>query len=116
MHKGGPVECGRGFVLHSRDYEHENTLHIDDDMALTATVDVIKALAAGEGPDKSVFALGYSGWGAGQLNDEIRANGWLVARADPAIIFDGENETKWNRALASIGIDPASLSSAAGRA
>ncbi|BCX18225.1 MAG: hypothetical protein KatS3mg117_1907 [Geminicoccaceae bacterium] len=116
VHVGGPVETGRGFVLHSCDYVQENTLVIDDRFALTATVDVLKAIAEGSGPRRKVFALGYSGWAPGQLDAEIQANGWLVAPADEELVFGGDDESKWQRALARLGVDPVALSSAAGRA
>jgi putative transcriptional regulator len=116
VHFGGPVETSRGFVLHSPDYVLESTLVIDDSFALTATVEVLKAIAAGEGPKRRVFALGYAGWAAGQLDREIQENGWLVVPADADIVFSIDNETKWQRALAKIGVDPSLLSSAAGHA
>jgi len=116
VHVGGPVETGRGFVLHSCDYVQENTLVIDDRFALTATVDVLKAIAEGGGPRRKVFALGYSGWAPGQLDAEIQANGWLVAPADEELVFGGDDESKWQRALARLGVDPVALSTAAGRA
>jgi putative transcriptional regulator len=116
VHVGGPVETGRGFVLHSCDYVQESTLVIDDRFALTATVDVLKAIAEGGGPRRKVFALGYSGWAPGQLDAEIQANGWLVAPADEELVFGGDDESKWQRALARLGVDPVALSTAAGRA
>ena len=115
--KGGPVETGRGFVLHSSDFViDKSTLPIDDGICLTATVDILRAIAQGEGPKKAVLALGYAGWGAGQLETEINENGWLHCAADPAILFDGGFETKYERALRKIGIDPARLSTQAGHA
>lgn len=117
IHLGGPVETGRGFVLHSTDYYVENsTLEIDDYVSLTATIDILKALAAGQGPDQAILALGYAGWSPGQLEDEIQANGWLHCPADPDLIFDADVETKYHRALAKIGIDPSHLVSDAGHA
>ncbi|MFO1069364.1 MAG: YqgE/AlgH family protein [Geminicoccaceae bacterium] len=116
VHFGGPVETSRGFVLHSPDYVLESTLVIDDAFALTATVDVLKAIASGEGPRRRVFALGYAGWGAGQLDQEIQDNGWLLVPADQDLVFSSDNEAKWNRALAKIGVNPSLLSSAAGHA
>lgn len=114
---GGPVEVERGFVLHSPDYHRQDaTLQVDDDVSMTATVDVLRAIAAGRGPMRSLFALGYAGWGPGQLEQEIRQNGWLHCEADPEIVFDRSDETKWARALAQIGVDPSLLSSAAGSA
>ena len=116
VHVGGPVETGRGFVLHSCDYVQESTLVIDDRFALTATLDVLKAIALGTGPRRKVFALGYAGWAPGQLDQEIQENGWLVAPAAEELVFGRDDATKWQRALARLGVDPASLSSAAGRA
>jgi putative transcriptional regulator len=116
VHVGGPVQPSRGFVLHSADYVQESTLVIDDLFALTATVDVLRAIAEGAGPERRVLALGYAGWAAGQLDAEIQSNGWLVAPADPDIVFDRDNGSKWLRAMHAIGVDPAVLSSTAGHA
>ncbi len=114
---GGPVETGRGFVLHSTDYHvSDSTLCVDDAVGLTATLDVLKALAEGSGPKKALLALGYSGWGPGQLEGEIQNNGWLHCDADDLLIFDGTLDDRYDRALAKIGVDPALLSSAAGHA
>jgi putative transcriptional regulator len=114
---GGPVQTDRGFVLHSADFHIRNsTLPIDDDVSLTATIDILRAIAVGEGPDRALLALGYAGWGAGQLENEIQLNGWLHCPADPAIVFDSALDTKYARALRSIGIDLASLSVIAGHA
>ncbi|MBL8588378.1 MAG: YqgE/AlgH family protein [Methylobacteriaceae bacterium] len=115
--RGGPVETGRGFVLHSNDYFIDNsTLPIDGDINLTATVDILRAIAKGEGPAQAVLALGYAGWSPGQLESEIQANGWLHCPADPSFIFDQELGSKYERALRKIGVEPAMLSSTAGRA
>ncbi len=117
VHFGGPVETSRGFVLHSADYfAADSTLPINESVCLTATVDILKAIARGDGPDKAILALGYAGWAAGQLEYEIQTNGWLNCPADPAIVFDGELESKYARALDSLGIDPSHLVVAAGRA
>ena len=116
VHFGGPVESSRGFVLHSADYVQDSTLLINDDIALTATIDVLRAIAEGKGPARRVLALGYAGWAAGQLDAEIQANGWLLVPADPDLVFDPDNDTKWERALAKIGIDLTLLSSEAGHA
>ncbi len=116
IHFGGPVEAGRGFVLHSSEYQQDATLEVEDGVALTATVDILKAIARGYGPLRSLLALGYAGWGPGQLDDEIRANGWLQAPADHELIFGGDQETKWERSIAKIGIDPRMLSDEAGHA
>jgi putative transcriptional regulator len=117
VHVGGPVETGRGFVLHSADYHAEDsTLPIDDRVSLTATVDILKAIAGGKGPDRAILALGYAGWRAGQLESEIQANGWLHCAADLDLLFDRNLEQKYERALSKIGIDPSYLVSEAGHA
>ncbi|MFN3624242.1 MAG: YqgE/AlgH family protein [Hyphomicrobium sp.] len=117
IHVGGPVETGRGFVLHSSDYfADDSTLPIEDGVCLTATIDILKAIAAGHGPNRALLALGYAGWSPGQLESEIQANGWLNCPADPDLIFDPDLEGKYARALAKIGIDPSHLVSDAGHA
>ena len=116
VHFGGPVESGRGFVLHTSDYHQDATLDVVDGVALTATVDILKAIAQGKGPHKSLLALGYAGWGPGQLDMEIKANGWLQVPSDSEIIFDIEPDTKWDRAIQRLGIDPHMLSDEAGHA
>ena len=115
--KGGPVETGRGFVLHSSDFFIQDaTLRIDEEICLTATVDILKAIARGDGPVSAILALGYAGWAAGQLESEIQDNGWLHCDADPDLIFGGDVEEKYLRALRKIGIDPGMLSNEAGHA
>ncbi len=115
--KGGPVETGRGFVLHSADFFIENsTLPIDEGICLTATLDILKAIARGKGPSSAVLALGYAGWAPGQLETEIQQNGWLHCSADSELIFGTDIETKYEKALKKIGIDLAMLSSEAGHA
>ena len=115
--KGGPVETGRGFVLHSADFFIENsTLPIDEGICLTATLDILKAIARGAGPHEAVLALGYAGWAPGQLEQEIQQNGWLHCAADQELIFGRDIEHKYERALRKIGIDLAMLSSEAGHA
>ena len=116
IHFGGPVEAGRGFVLHSTDYLQETTLLVDGNVALTATVDVLKAIAEGRGPRQCLLALGYAGWGAGQLDHEIRENAWLNVPADDDLLFGVELEHKWERAIAKIGVDFSMLSGEAGHA
>jgi putative transcriptional regulator len=117
VHRGGPVETGRGFVLHSADYFIENsTLPIDEHVCLTATLEILKAIAVGTGPERAMLALGYAGWAPGQLESEIQANGWLSCHGSPQLIFDPDLEHKYDQALAIIGIDPARLSSEAGHA
>lgn len=114
---GGPVETGRGFVLHTGDYESdESTLPVTEDISLTATLDILRAIADGRGPAKSIFALGYAGWGAGQIEDEIRSNGWIHCEADAQVLFDVDLDSKWATALGKLGIDVSGLSAHAGRA
>ena len=113
---GGPVETGRGFVLHSLDYRQDSTLEVSDDVGLTATVDILRSIAEGEGPAHSLLTLGYAGWSAGQLDDEIQANGWLNVSADISLLFDGALGEKWDRAVRKVGIDPSFLSADAGHA
>jgi putative transcriptional regulator len=115
--KGGPVETQRGFVLHSSDFFIEDsTLPIDEGVCLTATLDILKAIARGKGPESAILALGYAGWAPGQLENEIQENGWLHCPADPELIFGADTEAKYGRALRKIGIDPGMLSSEAGHA
>jgi putative transcriptional regulator len=115
--KGGPVETERGFVLHSSDFFMDNsTLPIDDGVFLTWTLDILKAIARGDGPQSAILALGYAGWGAGQLENEIQQNGWLHCAADPELLFGANTEQKYDKALKKIGIDLGMLSSEAGHA
>ncbi len=116
VHFGGPVETGRGFVLHSDDYVQEATLVIRSGYALTATIDVLRAIAEGQGPRRSLLALGYAGWAPGQLDAEIQANGWLTCSADENLVFGGGLDTRWNDAVRKIGVDPSKLSSLTGHA
>jgi putative transcriptional regulator len=115
--RGGPVDTGRGFVLHSSDFYIENaTLRIDDDICLTATIDILKAIANGKGPRHAILALGYAGWRPGQLEAEIQGNGWLHCDADADLVFGDDVDEKYARALRKIGVDPGMLSNAAGHA
>lgn len=116
IHFGGPVETERGFVLHTSDYMHDGSMRIDDDIALTANVEILRDIAAGRGPRQHILALGYAGWGPGQLDGEIQANAWLCAPCDGALVFDRDLEGKWTRALAVLGVYAALLSTHAGRA
>ncbi len=116
IHAGGPVESSHGFVLHSDDYVREGTMRVTDGIALTATIDILKAIAEGEGPRQSLLALGYAGWGPGQLESEIVRNSWLNVPADPALVFALDIDRIWERALAMLGASPTSLSSDAGHA
>jgi putative transcriptional regulator len=116
VHFGGPVEAGRGFVLHTADYREEATLHVDGNISVTASFQVLRAISKDQGPCQSLFALGYAGWAPGQLDAEIQANGWLSVAADDDIVFASDHDRKWNRALAKLGVDPSMLSSDAGHA
>lgn len=116
VHFGGPVDPGRGFVLHSADYREEATLGIGNEFAMTATLEILRAIAKGEGPRQSLLALGYAGWAPGQLDAEIQANGWLSVEADAELVFDDAQDSKWQRALKKLGVSPSILSTEAGRA
>lgn len=117
VHFGGPVELGRGFVLHSPDFQSDmTTLQVDDDFAMTATLDILESIAKGDGPKKRLIVLGYAGWGPGQLESEIAANGWLLCDASTELVFDTKDASKWEAALGSLGISPLALSSEGGRA
>jgi putative transcriptional regulator len=113
---GGPVETGRGFVLHSADYVEDATLVIGGNVALTANIDIVRAIATGKGPNRKLLALGYAGWGPGQLDQEIQANGWLSVPSDDNIVFGADNPAKWSAALGKLGVDIEKLSGFAGRA
>jgi putative transcriptional regulator len=114
---GGPVETGRGFVLHSGDYEgSDSTLPVSEDISLTATLDILRALAEGRGPKQALFALGYAGWAPGQVETEFQRNGWLHCKADPSLVFGVDPEAKWRTALQRLGIGPSGLVADAGRA
>lgn len=116
VHFGGPVESGRGFVLHSADYMQDSSIAVDENTALTATVDILRDVASGTGPKKKLLAIGYAGWGPGQLESEIHENAWLHAPVSEELLFDEDDETKWDRALKSLGVDISLLSGTAGRA
>ncbi len=117
VHVGGPVDTGLGFVLHSSDYfAEDSTLPINDDVSLTATVEILRAIAGGSGPHRAILALGYAGWRPGQLEDEIQANGWLHCPADLDLLFDRNLDQKYERALSKIGINPSHLVNEAGHA
>lgn len=117
IHHGGPVETGRGFVLHTADYTIEDTTHhISDTVSLTETIEILKALARGDGPKDAFLALGYAGWTAGQLEDEIQQNSWLHSEATLDLIFGSNLDDKYDAALAHLGIDPALLSTSSGHA
>ena len=117
VHLGGPVEHGRGFVLHSLDYHlPEATMVVAEEFGMTATLDILKDIASARGPNASILALGYSGWGPGQLEAEIRANGWLICPAESEIMFELPDEDKWDAAMQKLGIDPRLLSGEGGSA
>lgn len=116
VRSGGPVDQSRGFVVHSDDYVVESSMPVDNHILLTATVDILKAISEGSGPSRAFMALGYSGWGPGQLEAEIAENGWLTTASDPDILFDRNLDRVYDRVLAGLGINPAHLSSQAGHA
>lgn len=117
VHVGGPVEHGRGFVLHSRDYGREGaTLDVNDTFGMTATLEILEDMAQGRGPESALLALGYAGWGPGQLEGEIQRNGWLTCDATPDLVFETADAEKWSAALKGLGVDARLLSSTGGRA
>jgi putative transcriptional regulator len=117
VHLGGPVETSRGFVLHSSDYfAADSTLPINESVCLTATVDILRAIAKGSGPNRAILALGYAGWAPGQIEREIQSNGWLNCHADFDIVFDTDLESKYARALRLLGVDPSHLVGISGHA
>lgn len=113
---GGPVDSSRGFLLHRHDFEQKDTIKVNDDFGVTGTIEALKDIAGGKGPKDILFILGYAGWGGGQLEAELHRNAWLVVDPDPDLIFKGEAEDKWNRAVQKLGIDPAMLTGNAGSA
>lgn len=116
VRNGGPVDRGRGFVLHSHDYMVDSTMPVSEEVCLTATVDILRAISGGSGPRQALMALGYSGWGAGQLEEEINGNGWLTCPASQSLLFDSDISSKYDRVLSEMGINPAFLSSTSGHA
>ena len=116
VHLGGPVDTSRGFVLHSNDVTKGDSVMVNDHLAITGTVDILRLIAEGRGPQKSLLALGYAGWGPGQLEHELQENSWLAVQADDALIFDAALDQKWEKALRKLGIDPLQLSAVAGTA
>lgn len=116
VHFGGPVETERGFVLHTSDYEEDSTLFVGDGIGLTATSNILKSIGAQKGPERTILALGYAGWSPGQLDTELQDNGWLTVSADLNLLFDEDVESKWDRAVSKLGVDPRLLSSDMGHA
>jgi len=116
IHVGGPVEPQRGFVLHTLDWDGGDTLRVGSRWGLTSTLDVLRAIAEGRGPQQWIVALGYAGWGEGQLDDEMKRHGWLATTGDDAVMFANAANQRWNLALRSAGIDPRLLSAESGRA
>ncbi len=118
VHHGGPVEPGRGFVLHSTDWGGQDTLQVNSESgelcAMTGTIDVLRAIAEGRGPGRWIVALGYAGWGDGQLDEEMTRHGWFAADADPALLFDTPTDERWAAAFKGAGVDPRLLSSETG--
>ena len=116
LYRGGPLDAARGFVLHTADWTGDGSLMVDPEIALTASLDVLKSIADGGGPQRGFLALGYAGWGPGQLDREMTENAWLSAPASVDIVFDGDHETKWRRAMGILKVDPVLLSGTAGHA
>ena len=116
VHFGGPVAPGQSFVLHSADYREDATLGLGEEFAVTATLDIFRATGRGEGPRRGIVTLGYAGWGPGQLDAEIQANGWLLVAADSRLVFETKDDSKWQQALAKLGVSPELLSADSGRA
>jgi putative transcriptional regulator len=116
VHHGGPVEPGRGFVLHSDDWGGQDSVAVAGLGTMTGTIDVLRAIAEGKGPSRFLVALGYAGWGAGQLDEEMTRHGWFVAPGDPAIPFDTPVEERWASCFRAVGIDPRLLTAQAGAA
>lgn len=116
IRNGGPVDRSRGFVLHTDDYKVESSLHVADQLCLTATIDILRAISVGRGPRQALMALGYAGWGAGQLEQEIAENGWLTCPASPTLLFERDLTGQYDRVMATIGIDPSRLSTQSGHA
>lgn len=113
---GGPVEPGRGFVLHSDDYDGSDSLPVSESISLTATLDILRAMGEGHGPKNAIFALGYAGWAPGQIEEEFQNNGWLHCSADASLVFDTEANAKWRTALSRLGVGPSGLVADTGRA
>ena len=113
---GGPVDTGRGFLLHSQDFSHEETIVIDSDISISGTLDALRAIAKGNGPKDKLIMFGYAGWSAGQLDEELQANSWLVAQADADLIFKTSYDDKWQSAVKTLGFDPSMLVAEGGRA
>ena len=113
---GGPVETARGFMLHTSDFNHKDTMQVTPQFSFSGTLDALKEVANGHGPKELIFMLGYAGWGAGQLDQELQENSWMVCDADHEILFNTRAEDKWDRAMGRIGVNPVMLSTASGRA
>ena len=116
VQSGGPVETSRGFVLHSNDYTSDSTMAVTQNIGLTASVEILQAIASGNGPERMIVALGYTGWGPGQLDDEIQKNAWLHAPANTEVLFSKDLDSKWQRAVDMLGISISRLSAEAGHA
>ncbi|MBK47740.1 MAG: hypothetical protein CMI94_01765 [Pelagibacteraceae bacterium] len=112
---GGPVDTKKGFILHTPEFKDESTIKVDNEVFLTSNINILKSIVKGDGPKKSLFALGYAGWFAGQLENELNDNGWLVAPGDSKLIFECKAEKKWREAIKSIGINPDFLNSNSGK-
>lgn len=113
---GGPVDTSRGFLVHSQDFHHKSTITVQDEISVTGTLEGIAALSDNKPPQNMLFALGYSGWTAGQLENEVKQNAWLTVQATPELVFTSETNSLWNQSLEAIGINAAQLSSLSGQA
>ncbi len=116
VHCGGPVETGRGFVLHTTDFQRDDTVRLTPSLSITGTIDILRAISEGRGPERAIFALGYASWGPGQLESELQANSWLTVEADDDLVFSKDLPHKWDLALARLGVSPLMLSLQGGRA
>ncbi len=116
VHYGGPIDLSRGFVLHTSDYTIDTTIQVNENFSITSTLEILRALARGNGPEKYIVCLGYTGWSAGQLEQELQDNGWLIVESTEELVFDPYLEAKWRSSLAAIGVDPAVLSLESGHA
>jgi putative transcriptional regulator len=116
IHRGGPVEPQRGFVLHSPDWDGEDSIHVGTRWVLTSTLDILRAIATGEGPERWLVALGYAGWGEEQLDEEMTRHGWFATPGNDAIVFEEMTQNRWSKAFEAAGIDTRLLTSSSGRA
>ena len=114
--RGGPLDASRGFVLHGHDFSRKDTIHVDERFGVTCTIDALKAIAGGTGPQDAILMLGYSGWDAGQLEEELKENSWIIVEADRDILFNTQPADVWRKALSKIGVNPDMVSHTIGHA